>query len=65
MAPFKKKKDEPVKQAAVKKAVIKTQAAPKIVTKDQPVAKTIEVVPKVLTGEGWRRKRIAALKNKK
>lgn len=80
MAPIKKKKVVTVKKAVVKKvpkkavaskpkAIIKTKPVPKTVTKSKPVARSsdskVEVVPKVLTGEGWRRRRIAALRNKK
>jgi len=76
----KKKKVTPVEKAVAKrapkkalasktKAVIKFNPVPKIVTKTEAFPKSsdnnVEVVPKVLTGEGWLRRRIAALKNKK
>lgn len=59
------------KRASVsgKKAVVKKPVAKTVTKKDSAVSKSSgvkgEVVPKVLTGEGLRRRRIAALKNKK
>jgi cell envelope opacity-associated protein A len=74
MAPVKKKKavvQKVAKKASASKpkAVIKSKPKPKTVVKKVAPVKTStvkgEVSPKILTGEGLRRKLVAAIKNKK
>lgn len=70
-APKKASVAKKAKPAVKAKTVVKIKPAAKTVTKKEseskgkPTGVKGEVFPKVLTGEGYRRRRLAALKNKK